>query len=262
MTDGIDGMTRDAAGLVLGDTWRDAAGREEVDCDECAGPGCAVMLAFGQSNIANEGDPEARYAARQAVFNFDFLSGRCYRARDPLLGATWDRSNVLTRLGDLLIERGRFARILLVPIAFGGSFVAEWSPGGRHFPRLALAVDRLARAGLAVSHALWHQGEAEAAEGAPELVAAYGRHFRAIVGALRQRGVAAPIYVSQATVCRNRPNEALRAVQRSLVDPAAGLRPGPDTDGIGLDERWDGCHFGKSGLERAARLWYEALTAP
>ena len=41
--------------------------------------------------------------------------------------------------------------------------------------------------------------------------------------AIRSAGVEAPIYVAQCTICCNDPNETIRAVQRRVVNPAAGI---------------------------------------
>jgi len=239
-----------------------AAGRQRVDTGLFrADPRLAVLLAFGQSNLANEGDPAALCVPVAGVYNFNPFDGRCYVARDPLLGASADRSNVATRLGDLLIRRGAYDRVLLLPIAFGGSYMADWAPRGILHARLAVALRRLARAGVAVTHALWAQGEAEAAAAVPD-GAAWAERFHAMVTALRMYGVTAPLYVAQSTVCDNTGNAVIRAAQRSVIDARAAIFAGPDTDTIGLDERWDRCHFAASGMEKAAELWFRALVAP
>jgi hypothetical protein len=241
-------------------SYADLAGRTEVGCGQFAPDArTAVILAFGQSNASNESDPQGRYVPGPGVFNFDFFDGRCYVAREPLLGASGNRSSFVTRLGDLLVRRGVFDKVLLVPIAQGSTYVADWAPGGLMHRRLATAVDRLRKAGLTVTAALWQQGEAEGGQPHPD-AAAYRAHLQAMVQDLRTRGMMAPIYVAQTTVCRDEPNEAIRAAQRALVDPAAGIKPGPDTDVIGLDERWDHCHFAVAGMDRAAALWFQALT--
>ena len=171
-----------------------------------ADPATAVILGIGQSNIANEGDPNGLYAPRGEVYNFNFFDGKCYAAKDPLLGASTKRSNVLTRVGDLLIERGRYRRVLLVPIAHGGTYAGEWQPGGRMFPRLEWTLERLKQSRIAVTHILWQQGESEAAHRDPK-PRAWMNSFKAMAGAIRRAGVQAPIYVAQCTVCRSEPNE-------------------------------------------------------
>jgi hypothetical protein len=221
-------------------------------------PRLAVVLTFGQSNIANECDPLGCYTPGPGVYNFNLFESRCYVAKDPLLGATGDRSNLTTRLGDLLVRRGVYDRVLLVPIAYGGTYIAEWTPNGRMFPRLRQTLIRLRRAGVSVTHALWQQGEAEGvlpnADGS-----AWARHFNEMAATLRQYEVLAPIFVAQCTVCCTPPNERIRTAQRTVVVPSAGVFAGPDVDLIGRDQRWDGCHFSTAGLEKAAELWFSVV---
>jgi len=240
-------------------SFRNTAGRRAVSAAMFAtSPANAVILGIGQSNIANEGDANALYVPKGRVFNFNFFDGKCYAAKDPLLGASIGRSNVLTRLGDLLVEQGTFQQVLLVPIAHGGTYVSEWAPQGRMFPRLAWTLERLRQQRIRITHIAWQQGEAEAAQDNPN-PDEWVRHFTAMVDAIRVAGADAPIYVAQCTVCCNDPNEKIRAAQRRVVNKADGIFPGPDVDAIGRDERYDGCHFSATGLKHAAELWCEAL---
>jgi Carbohydrate esterase, sialic acid-specific acetylesterase len=240
-------------------SFRRTAGRRAVsEAQFSPGPASAVILGLGQSNIANECDPSALYDPKGHVYNFNFFDGKCYVAKDPLLGASIDRSNVLTRLGDLLVERGNYQSVLLVPIAHGGTFVSEWAPGGRMFPRLQWTLEQLRDRQIKLTHIAWQQGEAEAGEPNPD-PEEWMRHFTAMAGAIRMAGTDARIYVAQCTVCCNDPNEQVRTAQRQVVNPAAGILPGPDIDLIGREERYDGCHLSAAGLRHAAELWYAAL---
>jgi hypothetical protein len=241
-------------------SFRCTVGRRAVDV-KIQSPDNAVILGLGQSNIANECDPTALYEAKEKVFNFNLFDGKYYLAKDPLLGASHDRSNVLTRLGDLLVERGNYRSVVLVPIAHGGTFVREWSPEGRMFPRLQWALDRLREKQAKVTHIVWQQGEAEAAEHNAD-PGEWMRYFTAMADSIRAAGVEAPIYVAQCTICCNDPNERIRSAQRGVVNPLTGILPGPDIDLIGRDERYDGCHLSGDGLRHAAELWYAALSRP
>ncbi|HWG06272.1 MAG TPA: sialate O-acetylesterase, partial [Beijerinckiaceae bacterium] len=187
-----------------------------------------------------------------------FFDGKCYLAKDPLLGASIDRSNVLTRLGELLVERGDYQSVMLVPIAHGGTFVRDWAPAGRMFSRLQWTLERLRERKITLTHIAWQQGESEAYQQSPN-ADEWVRHFTAMVGAIRAAGADAPIYVAQSTICYCDANEVIRSAQRRVVDPAAGIKAGPDIDQIGRNERFDDCHLSEAGLRRAAELWYEAL---
>ena len=125
-----------------GVTFRDTTGRIEVsEALFRPAPRVAVILALGASNLANEGDPKGLCESTQGVFNFDFIAGKCYVAKDPLVGSTADRGNVLTRLGERLVWSGRYDRVLLVPVAHGGTLISEWVPGGRNSVPFVGALD-------------------------------------------------------------------------------------------------------------------------
>jgi Carbohydrate esterase, sialic acid-specific acetylesterase len=247
-------------------TFRDTSHRLSADltpfteAEISRGARRAVILGLGASNIANEGEAAGCYTPVNPIANFNFLDGKAYLAKDPLLGASRNRGNFLTRLADMLVQRGAFANVMLVPVGYGATYAKDWAPGGIVHGRLTTAIERLQTANLAITHILYQQGEAEAAvqnQGVDG--AAWVQKFWQIVDSIRARSVAAPIYVAQATICRNEANNIIRKAQRGVVDPTRAIMPGPDTDTISLDERWDGCHFSKVGLVKAAELWFETI---
>jgi hypothetical protein len=231
-----------------------------------ADPDCGVFLVVGQSNAANSG--ETPYACRREVFTLDFLRLRCFAAADPLPGCSAWGGSVWSRLGDKLIEQGLFRRVLFAPIAFGGSFITDWLPGGSMHRRTELLMSRLhkyrgARGLLPFTAVLWQQGEAEANH-TSMTAEAYREHFRDWASDLRRWGVFAPIFVARATLCDSPPHPcenrpAIRAAQDAVLDARSAILAGPDTDSIAGAGRYDGCHFSASGLERCAELWLDIL---
>jgi hypothetical protein len=226
-------------------------------------PGTTVILTFGQSNAANWG--EERYAARGAVHVFNMFDMKFYRAIDPLPGASEKGGSVWGRLGDRLIDAGFASSVLFVPIAFGASYVEDWAPGGQCYPRLMLALHRLKRAGITVDLLCWHQGEANANH-TSMTADEYRDCFRAMLRGVRESGVNAQVYVALATLCENdshpfQNSAEIRLSQKKLVSVGDRIMPGPDTDQIGIEHRWDGCHFSASGQELAAQAWFQAITA-
>jgi Carbohydrate esterase, sialic acid-specific acetylesterase len=237
-------------------SFNDATGRAIVPKEDIHRGRIAVLLIFGQSNGANSG--AAVYRPVHRVLNFNLFDGNCYVATDPLLGATESRGNFATRLADMLIERGLFDTVVLTPISVGGSRIEEWTLGGVRHRRLQVAIKRARDAGLEFTHLLWHQGETNAGLGPDYQI--YCESFMNIHAALRSYGVVAPLYVAQASVCNSPPNEIIRSAQRDVVNPALCILAGPDTDMIGAEDRFDGCHMAESGLIKHADLWFEVLT--
>ena len=240
--------------------FKDAAGREPVACEADR-----VILVFGQSLAANSG--EGPHTSVGDVRNLNIHDGRCYRARDPLLGPGGEEGSIWSRLGDRLP-----GSTLFVPIAIGGGSINRWSEGDLR-KRLARALE-LARPTAIV----WMQGQADARAGAAYAerrpaaferegdgwtmkAEAYIAEFGEIHEAIRKRSDA-PIYVAVSTKCGNAGSDAIRAAQREIPRRFAGVRQGPDLDALPPAALRDGCHLSAQGLEMAAELWAPYLRAP
>lgn len=213
-----------------------------------------VALVFGQSNAANGGETPG--AEHPAVY--EFYNGRLYQARDPLLGADGNGGSVWLQLGAKAVESGDFGAVVLVSFAVSATEIARWAPGGSLHDALLNRIAQARASGLRFTHLLWHQGEADAYRGTGE--AAYRESFLAMLAAIRRQGVDAPIYTAVASRCAKfRGSESIRSAQVALRNPSAGILEGPDTDALGFEYRYDGCHFSTEGLEQAANLWWEAV---
>jgi len=213
----------------------------------------AIIVVLGQSNAANYGS--ARHAAREAVDNFDPASGKCFAATDPLLGADGLGGSFATRLGDILIQRGLYDRVILVPLARGGASIAFLNNDGAEL--ITNGIAKLKEAGLTPTHILFQQGETDAV--LTTTTEEYASLLHQLVRRFRAAGFDAPFYLSRSAKCDYvAPNNmaAVRAGQHSAVDEALNIRPGPDTDTIGNEGRSpDGCHMNEAGTLANAALW-------
>ncbi len=216
-----------------------------------------VALAFGQANSANAG--ESPKTANEKVFNF--FNGKLYRAQDPLLGASGDGGSVWTRLGDELVKRRLYDTVIFAPIGVGATKLAHWQPGEVLHDRLLQAIRGLRDSGLAITHLFWDQGGSDTI--ARTSKEAYQQMFQAMLASIRREGVTAPIYVAISTAARckkHHPDPEIRKAQQQLIDISNGILPGPDTDTLGLADRYDGCHFTEEGLEKVTLQWLDVLT--
>jgi hypothetical protein len=223
--------------------------KREVACPPQT-PRTMVAVLIGQSNAANTGGH--RFRGKPGVVNF--FDGKCFEAVDPLLGAADKQGNVATLAANLVADR--YDAVVLVPLAVGGSTIAEWNG------RLAGMLD----AGLAelkqrytATHVLWHQGESDAHGTSP---AQYASGLSSLIAATRRHFPESGFYVSAATYCESRggADAALHDAQLRAVDPAHRVYAGPDTDRfVALEDRYDGCHLSMIGQEKVAREWARAL---
>jgi Carbohydrate esterase, sialic acid-specific acetylesterase len=244
-----------------------AAGRDPVACRLDA-RSTFVVVTLGQSNAANFAG--GIYIADTDVVNFNIYDGKCYRAVDPLLGASGLGGNFATRLGDVLVRRGYAARVVIAPIAMGNTRIEHWSFGGIFHKRILFLIRRLWDADLVPDVILWQQGEGNAADW--DLAGRrYARRLLEIVRTFREYGIAAPFMIALCTICGpphpNPLKRVLRAFWRTNI--RAGQRRaakrdldtllGPDTDLIGYGDRFDLCHMSESGAQKQAEMWADAI---
>ncbi|HOT46096.1 MAG TPA: sialate O-acetylesterase [Spirochaetota bacterium] len=238
--------------------FRDTAGRKEVPCGDIRGGRTMVALAFGQSNSGNHG--ETLYTPKKAVFNF--FNGRCYRAADPLLGATGDGGSVWTRLGDLLIGRGLYDRVVIIPIGVGTTTIDQWTTGGYLHRRIVKAIEQSRACGLEITHLFWVQGGSEPrTRGDRANREHYKKCFRDMLGSIRDKGVKAPVYLGIATYTDTGPIPDIEDALRGLADPGKKIYVGADNDILYEDpeNHWERVHLSHRGLELCSKAWLEAI---
>lgn len=221
-----------------------------------------TLLSLGQSNIGNYVYGSYSPTGGAGNLNLSVFDGGLYRAVDgPIIGPNGNQNSVLPQLADLLISGEHADRVVNVPVAVGGTFVADWAPGGLMHHRAKCAALRALSLGLVPDAVLWQQGENDASASTTE--SAYIASLTALKDALREYGVDCPIVVARGTWGGGEypPNYlAVRAAQTNIVD-GVDFFAGPDTDTLGNTYRADGTHFNATGATAAAALWRDAILA-
>ena len=129
-----------------------------------AGETTGVFVVAGQSNAANCGTTNYTPSNASKVDNLSIYDGGTYAGADPLLGCqnipgVAGTGNLFTRMADKLITAGKYQRVILIPVAVGGSSVADWN--AYLSERLIVSGRRAAAIGLPITAYLWMQGETD-----------------------------------------------------------------------------------------------------
>lgn len=220
-----------------------------------------VLLSFGQSYITNSAT--GGYVVTQAQnHNLCLHNGAIYPSKANMLGCSDVGDGVecnLSRLGDMIIAGGALERVIQVPIAIGGTHIAQWAPGGLLNHRIGAALRRVRDASLAVDKIMLSIGAGDAAMGTTTPA------FQAGVVATRATFVAngcnAPMYLEKCNfiggvVLAGAP--AIYAAIDNLVDGVTYFA-GPNSDTLDATYRHDGAHWNAAGSAASAGLWKTAL---
>jgi hypothetical protein len=223
-----------------------------------------IFLLAGQSNMAGRGKPveeqDRMPHPRVLVFNQE---KQWQPAVDPL---HFDKPTVVgvglgTTFAKTLAEALHGKTIGLVPTAFGGSQIAEWAKGAKHYDN---AIER-AQAALEVgtlAGILWHQGESDSN---PERAPLYQAKLDELVGNFR-RDLSVPevpficgtLADTQTSAEAGKVNAALRNLPQRVGDAAC-------VEAKGLTMAKDNIHFDAASYRefgrRYAAAWLELTSA-
>lgn len=229
-----------------------------------------IFLLIGQSNMAGRGEIDAVDREKiPGVLQFN-QAGQWEISRDPVHFDRPDRTGTgLGRsFGFTLLKMGASARVGLVPAAFGGSALAEWTPGSNHYnnaverTRAALAA---APAGSRLRGILWHQGEADTAQ--QELAATYADRFARMIAQLRSDLSApdVPVIVGQlGEFLKDRPQNPhpfAGQVNQALATVPLYIQNAVFVSSAGLDHKGDILHFSSPALREFGRRYALAWMA-
>lgn len=212
-----------------------------------------VFLAYGQSNSTNFGT--RGYRVKEPVFTF--FEGKTYRYMDPALGGDGVGDSVWGRLGDMLVDSGRYDAVVFALAGYSSSTIGELGDD-ELYGYLKQQHAALSAAHGAIDGILFHQGEQNHRDRSD---ADYRAGFLRLLGRMRDDGIRTPLYLSQASYCGNSKDTGLTGVQDRLIRDETNVLRGPNTDSL-TDSRFrrDGCHFSAEGLDAFARLWLQALS--
>jgi hypothetical protein len=229
-----------------------------------------VFLLIGQSNMAGRGVVEAADRTPiTGVFMFNEAK-QWVPAVDPM---HFDRPAIIgvglgRTFAATLLELRATNSVGLIPAAFGGSALEEWTKGSMHYLN---AVERT-RAALALAGPnarlrgiLWHQGEADSTSA--DRAATYGKRFQRFIADLRQDLNAANVPVVVGELGRfvhdrpNFPNPYAGQVNEQLATlpltvPLCGF-----VSSQGLTHKGDALHFDSRSMREYGRRYALAWLA-
>jgi hypothetical protein len=158
-----------------------------------------------------------------------------------------------------MIQRERFDRVILAPIAQGGTKVEQWADEGFQPPHYRAHTPAL-RCAPHARFILWHQGEEPGCKQfwRPPVP----KNLLVVVRTFREFGIDAPFYIALASRC-GAPNPAaanVRADQHgALWIPRFARSLAPTPVCWGLNSVTLICHFNEAGPVRDAEMWADAL---
>lgn len=212
-----------------------------------------VFVTYGQSNSVNSG--QVGYEPSEDVYMF--LDGKSYIYQDPALGGTGSNGSVWGRVGDQLIQNDVTSSVVFVTTGWGGASIQELTYNHQYEffeKQLKSVIDEFGK----IDGILFHQGETNHQQnlGSSE----YESDFLTLLSNIRKL-TDTPVYLSQVSLCHNKPDELLLEIQDKLIKEHKGILRGPNSDLL-FDPKFrlpDYCHFSNAGFDELSRMWFESV---
>lgn len=218
-----------------------------------------IVLVIGQSNAANYGS--GTYTSKNDVYNY--YKGNLYKAKEPLLGADGGGSSPWTRLADMVIDKGLYKKVIIVPCAFGGTSIQCWSEGECRL-KLEETLNYLKNDNIKLTHVFWFQGETDNVDNTNSMQ--YKSRFKKIVELIRTTQNDAMFYTSITSYFpynNDKPfgiDSNITNAQRDITKEINNVVLGPNTDSLNLAiYRVDAVHFTEKGLDKLAYEWFKKI---
>jgi hypothetical protein len=227
-----------------------------------------VLITMGQSLMANSNanttSPVFVPTNPSVIDNFNIYDGAAYQfSTTPALGCNGTNSNVAPRIADMLINNGKFDRVIVVPIAVGSTRIADWATGS-YATRFPVAMNRLAARGITPATpgvtfaAVWGQGEGDTADGTSQ--AAYASALNTVISSAFAAGFSGRFFVNIETWNAGSISSAVAAAQASVVNNTTVFQ-GANWDAFGSADRIDNTHPNDAGAPQFATALYNAMHA-
>lgn len=219
---------------------------------------------FGQSNASNrvQRSGELKPLLDGKTFVYDWVTRKCYPFSEPVAGADGTTNgHSITETIEHYRVSDPHSNLILIAFARSGSSIFRWANGDLLI-RLEAVLNRLIVDGIRPDLFLWHQGEADAMPESlaqlkadypgsnPDLKSHYKRALDAIIGKVHDIFDNVPVGVAIASLCEGTQSEQIRSAQREVIEQNSTVFLSSNTDKLGFEYRYDGCHF----KENAARL--------
>lgn len=194
------------------------------------------IISSGQSNRTNI-TPSAYTPTNGTVIdNLSFCDGGVYTAADPQLGTTLNPTigpgHIMFNVADSFI--GVFTKVTIVPVAVGGTFIADWETGYAK-DYILIALRRLAAKGITNTGNTtiiveWGQGESDCQAGTNP--ASYTTSLNNIIAHSRIEGFNGFWFVAGETWIAGAGCPTLNTAQLAVVNHPANVWASANADAI------------------------------
>jgi hypothetical protein len=226
-------------------TYNKLENKTEVNCPSLKDS--IVIIAFGQSNSANSASHRYSESSNNIL---NFYKGKCFIAKDPLLGTTGNRGNIWIPVSTK-INKGQ-KKVVLITFGIGGTKVEDWLTSYYDFYKEN--VNSFKELYPYPDFAIWFQGESDR----KTIPGEFQKHLDEWILTLKKDLPKTKIIITGTTYCAGQDSEIIKNIQY-LTSKKFNIGF-VDTDQFySPRDRSDGCHLSSSGVEKISEIFADTI---
>tara|TARA_Y100001968_G_C19375197_1_gene727231 strand:+ start:531 stop:1403 length:873 start_codon:yes stop_codon:yes gene_type:complete len=206
---------------------------------------------FGQSNHGNIIEREKTSdLSYENVFTYDWRLGVCSRYKEPLAGVDGRAGgfgHVSSDTIHFLKKDYDFSEnIVFLGFSKGGTRAQDWARGP-FAKKFDFLLKKLKKDGIVIDYVFWHQGESEIKKANKIYYETYIKDIQLTFKKFLSTSNKTKIGMALVSVCDSGTSKSLINSQRSIIQNNDRVFLTLNTDNLGNDYRYDGCHFNSLG---------------
>ncbi|WP_289912948.1 sialate O-acetylesterase [Janthinobacterium sp. SUN100] len=213
------------------------------------------ILVIGQSISSNCN--EHVYPAVDNVFQVG-KDGAIKIASDPFEWADCNKGSMWMPLGKKLIVGGVARKVIFMPIGVGGTKVTDWQAGGVAFGKFNSAIGLIQAQGIKFDFAFWHQGSSDFGTDKD----LYIQRLSEVIDYVNTKVKVNRWIIAVHSRCGTAYDRNIESAQLAFGNvPKLKRYPGPNTNLLSDEYRFDACHLNEKGQEKMASMWLDSIKA-
>ena len=209
------------------------------------------IVYLGQSNHGNIIEREKTFdLPYKNVFTYDWRLGVCSRYKEPLAGVDGRAGGFGHISSDTIYylkKNYNFSKNLVVlGFSKGGTKAQDWA-SGKLANKFDFFLKRLEKDDIDIDYVFWHQGESEDKNAIRIYYQNYIKDIQLIFQKLLTTSSKTKIGMALVSVCNSEKSKSLNKSQLSVIQGNSRVFLTLNTDNLGRNYRYDGCHFNDLG---------------
>jgi hypothetical protein len=205
-----------------------------------------VIIGFGQSNSANHTGHRFNSEDNSII---NFFDGKCYQAKDPMIGATGSQGSIWIPLAKK-IKKKNGKKIVIASFGVGGTSIQQWLEDQELTDFYNFNLFMLKKTYSNPDMAFWIQGENEINTDPDDLRNYYNKFFSQFLSKFPKTN----LYVTGTSYCNGKKNKNVIKIQKETAKKTGAIYVGETDSLVGSKFRYDDCHYSEKGVDELTNM--------